>query len=210
MQAGCITQGSLIFALLIAGAAQAQTLYRWTDEKGRVHVTDTPPPASARNVQKPKLPAGTGATAEQLPFETALAMQDFPVTLYTFPNCEEPCTRAREALNKRGVPFREIQVSDQAKMEELKKVSGSMDAPTLIVGQSVHKGFEQSAYDALLDAARYPKTGSAPARNQPRPNAENSAKADTAKPAAAAEEEKPAGPYSPGSRPPRRLTPQKQ
>src|SRR4026208_435646 len=35
-----------------AFAALAQQLYRWTDEKGRVHITDTPPPASARNVQR--------------------------------------------------------------------------------------------------------------------------------------------------------------
>jgi len=35
-----------------ASAALAQQLYRWTDEKGRVHITDTPPPASARNVQR--------------------------------------------------------------------------------------------------------------------------------------------------------------
>src|SRR5260221_119046 len=29
-----------------AVAAAAQTMYRWTDEKGRLHVTGTPPPAA--------------------------------------------------------------------------------------------------------------------------------------------------------------------
>jgi len=205
MQARYVLRWSLTLALLIAGAAQAQQLYRWTDEKGRVHITDTPPPASARNVQKTRPSVTTGAAVEQLPFETKLAMQDFPVTLYTFANCEEPCTRAREVLNKRGVPFKEITISDAAKEEELKKISGSVDAPTLLVGRSVQKGFSQSAYDALLDAARYPKAGSVPARNQQRPQPEDSAKAETAKPAA--EDAKP-GPYSPGSTPPPRRTPQ--
>ena len=203
---------SLFLALLIAGAAQAQQIYRWTDEKGRVHLTDTPPPASAKSVQKPRASAAGPAapTAEQLPFETTLAMQNFPVTLYTVPNCQEPCARAREALNKRGVPFKEIDVSSQAQMEELKKIAGSLDAPTLLVGHSVQKGFSQSAYDALLDAARYPRAGAVPPRNQQKPKPEDPAKADP-KPAAAAEEEKPAaGPYSPGSRPPPRPTPQKQ
>ena len=189
-------RGSLILALLIAGAAHAQ-IYRWTDEKGRVHITDTPPPRSAKGVQKTKPSAAPGAAAEQLPFETALAMQNFPVTLYTSANCEQPCARAREALNKRGVPFKEIQVSDKATMEELKKVSGSVDAPTLLVGHSVHKGFDQSAYDALLDAARYPKAGTVPARNQQKPKPEDAAKADAARPEPAAEAPPAAGPYSP-------------
>jgi glutaredoxin len=194
-QPRCVMRWSLIFGLLIAGAAQAQ-LYRWTDEKGRVHITDTPPPGSAKRAQKIKPPAATGAAAEQLPFETTRAMQDFPVTLYTFAGCGEPCARAREALNKRGVPFKEIDVSDEAKVEELKKVSGSAEAPTLLVGYSVQKGFDQSAYDALLDAARYPKAGTVPARNQQKPKAEDPEKTNAAS-AEPAEAPRAAGPYSP-------------
>ena len=42
----------IAFSLLaVALTAQAQ-LYRWTDESGKVHYTDTPPPASAKNVEK--------------------------------------------------------------------------------------------------------------------------------------------------------------
>ena len=44
---------------------------------------------------------------------------------------------ARTHLNKRGVPFTEIQVGDDASREELKKVSGGEDVPTLVVGRSV-------------------------------------------------------------------------
>jgi glutaredoxin len=203
-------RGSLIVALLIAGTAQGQQLYRWTDEKGRVHITDTPPPGTAKRAQEIKPPPAVGVPAEQLPFETMRAMQDFPVTLYTFTNCEEACARAREALNKRGVPFKEIEVTDKEKVEELKKVSGSTQAPTLLVGHSVQKGFEQSAYDALLDAARYPKAGTVPARNQQKPKPGDSANADTTQPKPATEEERPMGPYSPGSQPPPRRTPQKK
>jgi hypothetical protein len=37
----------LAFALI----AQAQ-LYRWTDDKGKVHYSDAPPPSNAKQVQK--------------------------------------------------------------------------------------------------------------------------------------------------------------
>jgi glutaredoxin len=197
--------GALIALASLACAAQAQQLYRWTDANGRVHVTDTPPPANARAMDTVKGASSTSASTEQMPYELAVAVKDYPVVLYTSPNCKEGCSRARAALNKRGVPFREVQVMDEQTNAELKRVSGGNDVPTLVVGRSVQQGFEQGAFDALLDAARYPKTGVLPPRNQsaPPPPAAQQAQA---KPAA--EPEEPRGPYSPGSAPPARRAPQ--
>jgi glutaredoxin len=143
-------------------------LYRWTDEQGRVHVTDTPPPASARNVQR-KSGSLPGEAQPQMPFELMQATRDFPVTLYTSPGCKDPCAAARAALNKRGVPFKEVQVWDEPSNEELKRVSGGNDVPTLTVGRSVHRGYAQQPYDALLDSARYPRAGLLPPRAQSAP-----------------------------------------
>ena len=153
---------------LMAFSASAQ-LYRWTDEQGRVHITDTPPPASARNVQRTEAPRAGAPESPGVPYELAQAMRDFPVTLYTSPTCKEPCAGARAVLNKRGVPFKEVQVWNEETNAELKRVSGANDVPTIMVGRSVHRGFEQSAYDSLLDSARYPKTGLLPARAQEAP-----------------------------------------
>lgn len=152
----------------VAGTAAAQQLYRWTDEKGRVHISDTPPPASARNVQRKSTPR-SGGIAAQTPYELTQATKEFPVTLYTSPNCKEPCASARAALNRRGVPFKEVQVWDEESNAVLKQVSGGNDVPTLVVGRSVHRGFEESAFDALLDSARYPKAGAVPPRAQAAP-----------------------------------------
>lgn len=152
---------------MAAAAASAQQLYRWTDAQGRVHITDTPPPASARSVEKK---AGSVAgVGTQTPYALSQAMRDFPVTLYTSPNCQEPCAAARAALNKRGVPFKEVQVWEEDTNAELKRLSGATEVPTLVVGRSVHRGFEPSAYGALLDSARYPKAGLLPPRAQAAP-----------------------------------------
>lgn len=151
----------------VAFTASAQ-LYRWTDDKGRVHITDTPPPASARNVEKKASAAGPAA-AGQMPFELGQAVKNFPVTLYTSPSCKEPCAAARAVLNKRSVPFKEVQVWDEPSNEELKRVAGASEVPTLVVGRSVHRGFEPGAYDALLDSARYPRAGLLPPRAQAAP-----------------------------------------
>jgi glutaredoxin len=197
-------------AAALISDARAQQLYRWTDEKGRVHITDTPPPPSAKGVQRQKpravsVPSETGQQGEQqTPYELSLAMKDYPVSLYTSPMCKEPCQRARDHLNRRGVPFREVQVWDTDSNEELKRVSGSSQVPTLTVGGSVQKGYETSSFDELLDSARYPKAGSVRPRAQAAPatpegytppgDSEPLKAQPVAKPP---EESRPRGPYAP-------------
>ena len=81
-------------ALLLLGTAQAQQLYRWTDDKGRTHITDTPPPASAKDVQT-KSASTPGPEPAPQNFELAQAMKDFPVVLYTGPPARmRVCARA--------------------------------------------------------------------------------------------------------------------
>jgi len=194
---------ALLLLALAAGATQAQQLYRWTDEKGRVHITDTPPPPSARNVQRKGAEVRPGVAA-QTPFALTEAIKNFPVTLYTSPSCKAPCADARAALNKRGVPFKEVQVWNDETNAELKQVSGATDVPTLLVGRSVQVGYEQGAFNALLDAARYPKAGAAPARTQAAPEAPEGYQPKGAQPQAEAEAEAEtptSGPYAP--KPPR-------
>ena len=197
----------LTFVLACAAcAAAAQQLYRWTDANGRTHVTDTPPPPGAKNVRRINSAAG-GAADKPAPVGLERPMKDFPVTLYSSINCADPCASARELLNKRGVPFTEVQVNDEERLAELKKLSPAAEVPVLKVGTSVFAGFQRSAYDSLLDSGGYPREGVLPARAQAAPpppegfEPSTPPKADPVKPEAAP----PAGPYSPGSTPPRRV-----
>jgi len=179
----------------VALGASAQ-MYRWTDEKGRVHVTDTPPPASAKGVKKsgaaPAEPASKPSSGQE-PYALQQARAGFPITLYTTPNCAG-CDAARKLLNARGAPFKEVSVIDAGQIEELQKAVGSNAVPAMIVGSTVHKGFEDGAYHRLLDAAGYPKTGVLPPRSQAEP-APPPPQLPEVKPAP--EPERPAGPYAP-------------
>jgi glutaredoxin len=136
-----------------ATSAGAQ-LYRWTDDAGKTHFTDTPPPASARNVQKKALPPPPSPSGE--PFALQEARRKFPVKLYTAPACDV-CNEARALLKARGIPFAEISVTDNAAVDELKNVVGSNTVPALVVGASPVNGFEATSYHRLLDTAGYPK-----------------------------------------------------
>lgn len=188
----------LIGLLCVTFAASAQ-LYRWTDERGRVHVTDTPPPPSAKDVKQRSASAGPATGGTDLPYSVQRAAQTYPVTLFTAPDCG-PCGPARALLNTRGVPFREVLVVDEKQAEELKKAVGSLSVPSIRVGSAVQQGFEQGAYHSLLDTAGYPRTGILPPRNQAAPKPPSAAKpaVEAAAPAETEESSEPtSGPYAP-------------
>ena len=113
----------LVLAMLAASAAWAQQ-YRWVDEKGRVHYTDTPPPPSAKSAQKKNLKGNE--LGQQPSYELTQAIRNAPVTLYTFADCKDLCQMARDVLNRRGVPFKEKLISNQQMLDELKQVSGGL------------------------------------------------------------------------------------
>ena len=188
---------ALAVLLAVASGAAFAQMYRWTDENGKVHFTDTPPPAGAKNVQKRRGTSYSSAAQPEPgePYVLQEARKKSPVTLFSAPGCD-PCGSARQLLNARGVPFREVSVVDEKQFDELQKTVGTSAVPSLVVGSAVQQGFLESAYHAMLDAAGYPKTGMLPPRAQTEPKS-SSAEAET--PVTQAEEERPTGPYAPGA-----------
>jgi glutaredoxin len=195
-------------ALAISASTALAQLYRWTDQQGRVHITDTPPPPSAKDVKKgpggsAPAPAGKGEPAAgNEPFALQLARKNNPVTLYTTPGCDA-CGEARKLLNTRGIPFKEISVNDEKQLEELKRVVGSNSVPSMIVGSAVQKGFEEGNYNRALDAAGYPKAGTLAPRNQAEPQQVERPTGDTDTTPKPTAEAAPSGPYAPGAPPQR-------
>lgn len=167
-----------VFAL----AAHAQQ-YRWVDDKGRVQYTDTPPPAQARNVQKKNLTAGPPASDGQ-PYALQVAVRNAPVKFYSTPDCGPNCDEGRRLLNRRGIPFAEISITEAAQIEELKRVSGGTSVPVMLVGSSLQKGYQEQAFHSLLDSAGYPAPGALRPRNQAAPAPKPAAEPAEAKPPA--------------------------
>lgn len=147
-----------LFCMFAVYSAQSSTLYRWVDSEGKVHYTDQPPPASAKQVEE-KRTGSQPAVDPQLPYASRLAAKNFPATLYNS-ECGEPCTKAREHLAKRGIPFSEKDASKPEAAEELKKLIGSIEVPVLALGKVTRlKGYNPASWDTALDEAGYPKSG---------------------------------------------------
>ena len=133
----------------------ADELFRWVDESGKVHYGDAPP-ASAVEIERKKLSNGVEQN-EDLPYETRRAQQNFPVTLYVGSDCGEPCNKARSLLSKRGIPFSEKLLKYQEDIDAFRKLSGFTGVPALSVGKNYLRGFLESQWHSELDIAGYPK-----------------------------------------------------
>ncbi len=177
---------SLLLALALAAtatAAGAGTLYKWVDSQGKVHYTDTPPPASAKQKQEKKV--GTAAPTVGMPYALRQAVQTYPVTLYTT-DCGEACNNARQLLARRGIPYTLKNAQLSAYQDELKQLVGAAEVPVLKVGGQTAKGFEQSQWNILLDSAGYPREpapGYRPEVKAPQPKTEQAAAAPASAPA---------------------------
>jgi len=158
-----VIRGVVLIALFLGASVTQAQVYRWVDENGRVRYSDTPPPASAKGVQKKQY--STGAGEPGLSYATQRAMREHPVVLYTAPECGQICADGKALLDKRGVPYREVVVRSNEQIAELRKLAGSQ-VPALIVGAQALSGYEATAWTGALDRAGYP---SAAVRN-PRPS----------------------------------------
>ncbi len=147
----------LVTTLMAIGfaAAQADTLYKWVDNQGRISYHDQPPPDGAGyRVEEKVLGPGNKHKEDDT---LAKVVEKFPVILYSVPDCGS-CDLARIYLQKRKVPFSEQNLNASPELQQtLKKKIGSLSAPTIMVGEKVMKGYVESVLEGELDGVGYPK-----------------------------------------------------
>ena len=153
---------AVLVTTLAVAPVYAAKLYKWVDERGNVSYQDRPPPEGQGKVEEKYLRDSRGGVGGNPAAAEAAAKS--PVILYMVPTCI-PCDMARTYLKQRGVPFREINVSEkntQAQQEMIKKV-GQLSVPTILIGSKVMLGYVESILSGELDQAGYPKPETSPA-----------------------------------------------
>ena len=149
---------------------QAQ-MYKWVDAQGKVHFSDKPPPATAKQVQSKVDTSTNSVSTANLPADLAAAVKKNPVTFYSAPNCSS-CNSGRLMLKQNGIPFSEKTVTTQEDINKLKQVSGDNQLPVMIINRSKFVGFEPDGWREALTAAGYPETNKLPkdyAYSEPEP-----------------------------------------
>lgn len=145
----------LLLLAFVGTAAFAQGAYRWIGKDGKVHYSDDLPPAEARQIEEKRLDASV-VGSDKYSYETRKAAHDFPLTLYVSGTCGEPCDAARRFLKSRSVPYVEKNLKSREDFAALKTAAQSEVVPTLTAGPMVSKGFQDAAWNTLLDSAGYP------------------------------------------------------
>lgn len=135
----------ILLALFLALPASAG-VYKWTDAQGRIHYSDSPPPA-ARTTQL-RLQTYSG------PVQVSRAVgADSGVTIYTTEWCGV-CKRAKAFFQQNGVPFREWDV-EKTEYGALKfKQLGGSGVPVITVGPEKMMGFDAGRFMALWQQSR--------------------------------------------------------
>lgn len=156
----------LIGLMAASSLAQAGELYRWIDEKGKVHYGDERPPVA--DVEEKRF-SGPAETDSGLSYEARRAQRNFPVTLYVADNCADVCNQARELLTRRGIPFAEKKLVTQEEIDAFKAASGGDSVPALGVGKGFVSGFNEARWHGELDIAGYPKLAPYRPSSEPSP-----------------------------------------
>ena len=140
-------------------ATAAAEMYKWVDDKGEMHISDSPPPAAKspgeikvyKDSQEDSLdtpPASIRKKEESRPaFERKKKTE---VVLYTTSWCPY-CRKARDYLQSRGIDFIEYDIEkDREAAVRKRQLDNKGGVPFAIInGRPIH-GFSASAYERAL------------------------------------------------------------
>jgi len=136
---------------LTVGVSGAATLYRWVDDQGVIHVSETPPEGKMNVAQAvvgedPAKEPRSGPVTERKEFR----VRPGEVTIYTTPTCPW-CHKAKAWLRDKKIRYREIDVtSDRKGLDEMVKISGQTGVPVIVVGEEVIVGFNQNRLNEIF------------------------------------------------------------
>ena len=146
----------LSLALPLQVAAQ---VYKWTDELGRTHFTDSPP-EGAKSKQIEISPLNTynspsqDAINQTLSRPTGVTKPSTRVIVYSTTWCGV-CKKAKRWLRQNNISFREYDVEKSERgRRDYKKMNGR-GVPIIKIGKKVFKGFRPSRMTTALRKAGY-------------------------------------------------------
>ena len=140
----------LLLALPVTLPVGAGQYYRWVDAQGKVHYSDQPAPAGTKQAAEKNFKNGAA--------EKTAAQPQVSITLYSTASCGQPCEQAKLHLTKRGIAYTSKDpATDVAANEALRANGGTARVPTLMIGSEKFEGYNQTAWDAALNLAGFPK-----------------------------------------------------
>ena len=161
----------LFFVLALTSAPASAEIYRWVDDKGVAHFSDTPPPdssnateeeeasASDSNAQDSSAPAPQSQNSASKPDSMAIlnkspeapeAVKQPSVELYVTSWCAY-CAKAKKFFRSKGIEFAVFDVEkDKNAARRMSALTSNRAVPFAVINGQKIQGYSEDAYRAAL------------------------------------------------------------
>lgn len=143
---------AIVATLLLLPLPLVADLYKWTDENGKVHYSDSPPPGKKAKKLDLKINSISGPPVVSSLGNSTAATSASKVKLYTTTWCGY-CKKAKAYLQARGTPFQEIDVENSAQGQSEFRTLGGRGVPVILVGNQRMDGYSEGGLEGLLKQA---------------------------------------------------------
>ena len=145
---------SVLLLALLAFSASAQEVYKWTDDQGVVHFSDSKPADQATQTvhieAAPSSPTpATQATAPSAP-DTSAPTRKPPlnITMYSTADCGY-CKRARRYFAARNLRYAERDISNRQHHAQWTQLGGRA-VPLFVINGQISSGFNAESMNQRL------------------------------------------------------------
>ena len=147
MEYSLIRPGHIACALMLCSLATNGGIYKWVDETGKVHFTDSPP--DDLTTEEVELRINTYTSVEIKPLIERLGKKD-KVVMYSASWCRM-CKKAKNDFQQNNIPYvsYDVEKSRTGKLDF--KLLRGKSVPIIIVGSKRMNGFTAAKFDRLYE-----------------------------------------------------------
>ncbi|MDH3219363.1 MAG: glutaredoxin family protein [Gammaproteobacteria bacterium] len=142
---------SLLLVLSIASPVIQGDLYKWIDDKGKVHYGDTPPEQASLRKITGNVSSFSSVSVEPFVFDPKNITRQRTsktVVMYSTSWCGY-CKQAARHFKKNKIPYTDYDIEKSAKAaNEYKKLRGR-GVPIILIGEQRMNGFDVATFDRI-------------------------------------------------------------
>jgi len=146
--------------LVLSTSPVSAAIYKWVDDKGNIHFTDTPPSDSVDSQvvnPDPNVIEGYGKTSERSPSDRTKTLLEEsekatlpPVEMFVTSWCGY-CKKAEAWFNARSIPYVKYDIEkDQQAARRKASLTQSRGVPFILIGDVGIPGYSEAAFEKAL------------------------------------------------------------
>lgn len=144
---------TILILVLLTSATVHAALYKWVDEKGNTHYSDSEPPQTATQQSVEKLPELNDYSHSAIQYDDTVSTgaknkNSGRVIMYSTSWCGY-CKKARRHFKKNGIAFQEYDIETSSSAHRRFKELGGNGVPLIVIGDKTMSGFSADRFDSL-------------------------------------------------------------